>query len=266
AAILLEQGQYKWSVLGIHRAPDTMPYQQSDLDILQRLGKHIRRALQIHRQFAVVQSEHQELGILLNGLKIGIVILDQDRRLTFANYKAQSILEKSKLLTLDRFNRLKTTNHFQTQLDQQILTALFPTQLQGDVVQDVGGVLALSESELHTKLMLSIVPFSRLKHFNVEQRTIHSECAAIFITEPEQQHQLATAYLKQNYQLSNREIELCEYFVNGLDLQMIAEQCNLTLSSVRTYFKNLYVKTECRTQTELMRFLLAFTINFEHIA
>ncbi|WP_410169330.1 helix-turn-helix transcriptional regulator, partial [Acinetobacter indicus] len=37
------------------------------------------------------------------------------------------------------------------------------------------------------------------------------------------------------------------------------------LSSVRTYFKNIYEKTECTSQIELMHLLMGCTIHFEHI-
>ena len=71
--------------------------------------------------------------------------------------------------------------------------------------------------------------------------------------------------MKAIYQLSNREIEICELFVNGLNLEEISKQCNITLSSVRTYFKTIYSKTNCTSQVQLMQLLLGLTVDFEHI-
>ena len=51
----------------------------------------------------------------------------------------------------------------------------------------------------------------------------------------------------------------------GYKIEDIAEQCGITLSSVRTYFKNIYEKTQCCSQIELMHLLIGCTIQFEHI-
>lgn len=72
-------------------------------------------------------------------------------------------------------------------------------------------------------------------------------------------------YLKEIYTLSPRECEICELFVNGSNLEKIAVHCNLTLSSVRTYVKNIYGKLQCNSQAELLHKLMGMTINFEHV-
>lgn len=85
------------------------------------------------------------------------------------------------------------------------------------------------------------------------------------MTETEQKYYLAADFLKQQYHLSNREIELCEVLINGYKFEEIAEHCKLTLNSVRTYFKNIYEKTQCNSQAELIHLLMGITVNFEHI-
>ena len=127
---------------------------------------------------------------------------------------------------------------------------------------DVGGVLALSDAK-GRQLMLTIVPFSKLK--NMQHQDAGQHQIAVLLTDKHQLYALSKAYLQQAYQLSKREFELCELLLNGCKLEEIAEHCGVTLSSVRTYFKNIYEKTQCNSQIELMHLLMGCTIHFEHI-
>ena len=88
---------------------------------------------------------------------------------------------------------------------------------------------------------------------------------AVFMTDKNRHYSLSRAYLQQAYQLSKREFDLCELLINGYKLEEIATKCGITLSSVRTYFKNIYEKTDCTSQIELMHLLMGCTIHFEHI-
>ncbi|MCH7336939.1 helix-turn-helix transcriptional regulator [Acinetobacter sp. NIPH 2699] len=266
-AVLLDAGQYRWGVLGVHRA--VSKYNQRELDILRRIGTHLRRALQIHRQLSLVKQKNQDLYRLLNCLKIGMVLLDQNAQLIYSNQQAQKIIEKSKLIQIDQFNRIKILKEFQMELNQYIQSALFYDQLQSDLSQleasSIGGVLALIDKQSEQKLMLSVVPFAKILYQTKAGEQIFRK-AAIFITETNQYIELAAVYLKQAYMLSNREVQICELFVNGYNLEEIAEQRGLTLNSVRTYFKQIYAKTACKTQAELMKLLMSTTVVFEHIA
>lgn len=269
AGILLDVGQYRWGIIAVHRSPSESKYTQHELDILKRLGTHLRRALQIYRQLSLVTQQNQDLYRLLDCLKIGIILLDQHSQLIYTNQNAQKVIEKSKLIKIDQFNRITTLKESQVQLNQYIQSALFYDQVKADLTQfdasAIGGVLTLTDRGSEQKLMLSVVPCAKvLPQTKVGEQI--SQRVAIFITETNQYIELATVYLKQSYMLSNREIQICELFVNGFKLEEIAEQSGLTLSSVRTYLKQIYAKTTCNTQAELMKFLMSTAVAFEHIA
>src|SRR5690554_4262149 len=104
AAVLLDQGQHRWAVLGIHRAPDAQPYSPEEHEFLKRIGKHLRRALQIHRQINLIQQDNLSLYTVLDSLKTGIVLLDQNLCLSYSNPVAQKMLDQSSCLDLDIHN------------------------------------------------------------------------------------------------------------------------------------------------------------------
>ena len=88
---------------------------------------------------------------------------------------------------------------------------------------------------------------------------------AIFLTSPHPQVHLAKSYLITHFKLSKREVEICEHFVQGLDIAQISIQCGMTLSTVRTYLKHIFIKVGCKSQADLMRKLLNYSTSFQHI-
>ena len=258
AGVLLDHGEYRWSVLGIHRASEQPAFAQEELDFLKRIGVHIRRALQIHKQLSFARIENKNLYRVLDAIKVGIILIDEKRTLYYANQRAQQLLEHSKIFEFDAQNRIFMARMYQQKFERLIQTTLLESRTNTD---DIGGVLAVNHHN-GQQFMLTATPFSSIERFeNLKDKNY----AVLFISEVGQQYALATPYLKEIYTLSPRECEICELFVNGSNLEKIAVHCNLTLSSVRTYVKNIYGKLQCNSQAELLHKLMGMTINFEHV-
>lgn len=251
AAVLLERSAYSWAVFAVHRSPQLNEYNEQEEKILKRLGIHLRRALQIYRQMTILQEDKKNIYQVLDHFKIGVILINQDYRLCYANAVVKKIFEKSSILELDKNNSLKTLKSFQEKLNQLIRSALFENN-------EAGGVLALYDDN-DSSLMLSILPFSET------EAQYHQKQAIIFVTQTNQAQYLAKDYLVQKYKLAKRELEVCDLFVNGLSLEQIAEHMDITYGSIRVYIKNIFAKTECSSQTELMQLLMGVTFEFEHI-
>ncbi|MDH0031209.1 MULTISPECIES: helix-turn-helix transcriptional regulator [unclassified Acinetobacter] len=255
AAVLLERSAYSWAVFAVHRSPQLNEYSEQEEKILKRLGVHLRRALQIYRQMTVLQEDKKNIYQVLDRFKIGVILINQDYRLCYANAIVKKIFEKSSILELDKNNSLKTLKNFQEKLNQLIRSALFEND---DLNNEAGGVLALYDDN-DSSLMLSILPFSET------ETQYHQKQAIIFLTQTNQAQYLAKDYLIQKYKLAKRELEVCDLFVNGLSLEQIAEHMDITYGSIRVYIKNIFAKTGCTSQTELMQLLMGVTLEFEHI-
>ena len=80
--------------------------------------------------------------------------------------------------------------------------------------------------------------------------------------ENKQKYHLNHQYLKQTYNLTKRELELCDLFVMGMNLEQVAEQMGLTRSSIRTYLRNIFAKTPCSSQVELMQLLMSIRSSY----
>ncbi|WP_335953202.1 helix-turn-helix transcriptional regulator [Acinetobacter higginsii] len=258
--MLLEEGKYRWGLLSVHRTKDMPFYTEKECVQLENFAVHLRRALQIHRQFNTIKKKSDDYQKILDKLKVGVMLVDSDYQLVYANLVAKNILENSSsLLWLDRYTKLKTKAHFQNQLNQYISSVCFNTE----TTEEVGGVLVLYQQPNEPLLKLSITPFT--EPYGTLGHHKNQHLAMIFMTTMQQRYYLSTLYLSQTYNLSKREIMICELFINGRSLEEISEELKITLSSLRTYFKYIYEKTNCSSQTELMYLLMNITLDFEHI-
>lgn len=156
AAVLLERSAYSWAVFAVHRSPQLDEYSEQEEKILKRLGVHLRRALQIYRQITILQEDKKNIYQVLDRFKIGVILINQDYRLSYANTIVKKVFEHSSILELDKNNSLKTLKKFQEKLNQLIRSALFEND---DLNNESGGVLALYEDN-DSSFMLSILPFS----------------------------------------------------------------------------------------------------------
>ena len=84
AGVLLDQGEYRSAFLGVHRSANEPVFQQEELDFLKRIGVHIRRALQIHKQLSFARIENRNLYKMLDTIKVGIILIDEiDLRIAY---------------------------------------------------------------------------------------------------------------------------------------------------------------------------------------
>ena len=255
AAVLLERSVYSWALFAVHRSSQLEEYTELEEKILKRLGVHMRRALQIYRHMMNLQAESKNIYQVLDHFKIGVMLLDHDGRLFYSNAIIRKKIEKSLLLNVDKNNHLRTPKDLQIKFNHLIRTTLCEND---DIYSKAGGVMALFDEKDQDSLMLSILPFSN-------QATQQSKQTIIFVTQTNQAQYLSKDYLVQKYKLARREVEVCELFLNGMNLEEISKKMNITYSSIRMYIKMIFKKTECVSQAELMQLLMAVRLDFEHI-
>lgn len=258
--VLLEYGVYKWAMFAVHRADQLQAYTAEDKKMLERFAKHLRRSLQIYRQVIELQQENKSIHQILEKFKVGVILLNDRMEIQFSNQAAEKIFNSTNVLWIDAKQGLKTLAPFQTKLDQLVESILEPS-LKTNSNEEPGGVLCIKHgSEL--PLMLTVVPLGKIPGCEL----IHlNKTVGIFITQLNSKYILSAKVMKEIYSLSPREIQICELFLNGLDLNAISTHCGITLSSLRTYMKTIFSKTNCNSQVELLRLLMGLTLNFEHI-
>lgn len=259
--VMLDLADFRWCCLGVHRTEDEGYFEPEDVALLNRIGVHLRRGLQIHRQISLTRQHNTALYTILNKTSTGVILLSTSGRIVYANRAAEQALRWYSYLEITR-DGLRCRDKAQNQKLQALIQGAIETS-QRDCQGETGGVIGLSDPDHALPLMLSVLPLSSLESW--QDLRSDNVAAAIFITDPDRGHHLAEKLLHENFSLSPREIEICQQFVNTPNLVELAPQVGLTMSSLRSAFKHIYEKTGQHSQAELIRLLMGLIMTFEHI-
>lgn len=200
---------------------------------------------------------------LLDGLAMGVLMVDAATRIRYANSQAERLLLQHDGLGVSARQELRASDATQQAELQSLLGGAFLAGQREPSACGAGGVLACHDASGGGLLMLTVAPLSEMAGY--EELASDGIAAAVFLTDPRARHRLSQALLKRSFGLTDREAELCEAFLNSPTLEGVATACHLSLSSVRTYMKEIYAKTGRRSQAELMHLLMGLRLDFEHI-
>ncbi|WP_353141559.1 helix-turn-helix transcriptional regulator [Acinetobacter pragensis] len=196
-------------------------------------------------------AHYAQLYQIFDRFKTGVILLSENLQVFYQNTFAQRLLAQTELLGVSHNQLLKTSADVQGKLNNMLTSALH------DAEKNEQHLILYSQAERDIlTLQISAMDSSDLQHADHQMPKV----IAVFFKQLNQKRELEAGYLKQLYQLTPSEIQICRLFANGLDLNEISEQANLTLSTVRTYLKQIYVKTHCSSQSELMKLLMSAMI------
>jgi DNA-binding NarL/FixJ family response regulator len=54
----------------------------------------------------------------------------------------------------------------------------------------------------------------------------------------------------ESYNLTDRELEVLKYLVNGMSYKLVADKCFVTLDTVRSHVKSIYKKLQVHSKSE----------------
>lgn len=263
AGAVLEKAEFRWSALGFHRGEQGRPFEDEILASLQRLVPHLRRSLQIHRQISHLNQTSTRLYRLLDLFSTGVLLLDGSCRVRYANPRAEAVLRAGDTLRVTSGHQIVACRSAQNAEFQRAIDAASRTSRRENLNSESGGVIGLSRNGERAPLMVTVTPLSAVGGY--EELAHDGITTALFLSDADAPHLLSRRLLKQLYQFSEREIDVCQAFVNQASLDGVATQCGITVNSVRTYMKSLYDKTGQHSQAELLRLLMGLTLDFEHV-
>lgn len=231
-----------------------------ELTFLDRLLPHLKRIVMAQRHLYEFSPQHIVGYNLVDQLKQPILLLNLAGQVVYQNSMMRQFLPQNHSIQM-MDHRLMLP-----ELDQVRLTELLyrieetvrykPEQLSE--FKDFKFVLSEQALTLNITVLASEMEMS---FFGIRPLVMLSFDDVSIVLRNEQKNKqkyyLNHQYLKQTYNLTKRELELCDLFVNGMNLEQVAEQMGLTRSSIRTYLRNIFAKTPCNSQVELMQLLMS---------
>lgn len=241
-------------------AADDGPLNQEELAFLDRLMPHMKRVMLANRRHFEFSLDNIVGYNLIDKLPQPVMLLNLAGQNVHQNQAAAYLISKYSCITF-KDNRLVLPSQDQARFDDFLYHIEVAFRYSPEQLSD------LNHSEFNvfnTTLQFSTHVLASEKErsfFGIRpllMLTFKENMVTVLKSKQQLKHKytLLELELKQLFQLTKREIELCHFFVNGLNLKKIASEMELTENSIRTYLKNIFSKTACSTQTELMHFLI----------
>jgi len=183
----------------------------------------------------------------LDRLPYGVFVVSADARVLFMNFFANELVEASDGLTIGRDQLLRTDRPPETQL----LHAAIKNASEADDLLASSGALFVEREDAIRPLHCLVQRF-----VGTDSVDKQDPYAAIFVTDPERAPQISPSILSGLFDLTPSESRLLACLVACGRLEQAASDANLSLSTARTYLKQIFSKTGTGRQGELIQLVL----------
>ena len=245
---LAESGS-KVAMLRIHRRAKNGPYSSADARKLSLLFPSFSRTARVYlNQFHMTQPGAVAVAAL-DQLKIGAIVIDRGQRVLHANAFAQDVLAEGASLYTQDGRLMLSCAEANAALRYSIGKAC---RTRRDALESAAlGLQRVWASDYE----LSISPFandgSTLPHCAA------SEAWLVTLKRRKRQSNNMIAALRNDFGLTAAEASVVEHITQGKTLQQIAAQNSISINTVKTHLKAIYVKMDVRSQADLVRTILA---------
>lgn len=246
------------AVLGALRH-ETRFYSEDELDALRDLLPHLRNALRVQRHTARTLASHDKSGHApadaLDALAHGVLIVDADAHIVFANRAATA--------QLARANGLRTEHaalSAATATATQQLRALIARAAGRDVCGRTGGAMLIARQPPDEPLQALISPLGAHRHADYFAQAARAGTAMLIVIDPQSSRRGVETRLVALFGLTPAEARVACEVGKGLNPKDVAEALQVLPSTVRTHLHHVFAKTATRRQAELMRLIAQLAI------
>ncbi|WP_233885921.1 helix-turn-helix transcriptional regulator [Paraburkholderia flagellata] len=246
------------AVLGALRH-ETRFYSEDELDALRDLLPHLRNALRVQRHTARTLASHDKSGHApadaLDALAHGVLIVDADAHIVFANRAATA--------QLARANGLRTEHaalSAATAAATQQLRALIARAAGRDVRGRTGGAMLIARQPPDEPLQALISPLGAHRHVDYFAQAARAGTAMLIVIDPQSSRRGVETRLVALFGLTPAEARVACEVGKGLNPKDAAEALQVLPSTVRTHLHHVFAKTATRRQAELMRLIAQLAI------
>jgi DNA-binding CsgD family transcriptional regulator/PAS domain-containing protein len=231
------------------RGPADTQFGVDEIRLCRTLAPHLRSAVQMRRQLALLEVERNAALEVLDRLPTAVVLCDQSGAPVIVNGAASEILARSDGLVVRR-GKLTTRRQCETDaLESLIVGAASTAGGRGD---SCGGALSVSRASGSRPLSVFVAPMRASSTVPGHRRI----AAALFISDPESVVLTNEERLLQLFGLTRAEGRLAAKIAEGRSLEEAAAMLNITTQTARGYIKRILSKTGTKRQVELVRLLL----------
>jgi DNA-binding CsgD family transcriptional regulator len=234
--------------IGIHRPRGAPPFDAQDRHNLEALLPHLSRAMLMQRRLEGLTQGNQIVLDALENLSVGMMAVDAQATLLYANPTAERLLHAGGGLACRQGRLAACDPSAQSRLLQMIRDAGM-TALGGPGA--AGGVISLARP-VGRRLSVLVCP---LRPYGVNLGPVDPAALLIF-GDPDASTSTSTQALMELFGLTPAEARLTAALVDGERLEEYADRLKISVNTARTQSKQVFAKTGCGGQVELVRAIL----------
>ena len=235
--------------IGVHRPRGARAFEADDKHHLDMVLPHLSRAMLLQRRLQGLTQDHRLVLDALEKLSVGMIAVDAQSTVLFANQTAERLLCAGLGLTC-RKGCLGTTDPSKEDELRRLIQQAGLASLGGP--SEAGGVLALPRPE-GRPLSLQVCPLS--PHALTLGPSVPA--ALVIFGDPDATASTSTQAVIELYGLTPAEAKLMSALVEGERLEDYADRQQISVNTVRTQSKQIFSKTGHSRQVDLIRDVLA---------
>jgi DNA-binding CsgD family transcriptional regulator/PAS domain-containing protein len=216
-------------------------------DLVRRLLPHVRAAFNTWRILGAHQRMHELSCAALNALATAALLIDRESRIFFANEAAERLFTDADGLAMLNGSLVGATFR-ETARIQAFVAGLF-APLNGTPGIYVHPVARPSRKRAYACFAHPLLPGAGMYGVTSTPATL------LFIRDPSSRCVLEAGVLQQLYGLSRCEALLAGLLAHGMTLDDAAATRGISYETARCQLKNVFGKTGCCRQAELVAFL-----------
>jgi DNA-binding CsgD family transcriptional regulator len=233
-------------------------YSDDELDVLRALLPHLRNALRVQQHIApslrdsVSNPSSDAPAEALDALAHGVLIVDADARIVFANRAATTQLAHATGLRSERDTLTASTPAATQQLRALVARAAHP-------VTRTGGAMLIGRPPPDEPLQVLISPLGAHRSADLGHGA-RPHAAMLIVIDPKSSRRGVETRLVALFGLTPAEARVACEVGKGLNPKDVAEALQVLPSTVRTHLHHVFAKTATRRQAELMRLIAQLAI------
>jgi DNA-binding CsgD family transcriptional regulator/PAS domain-containing protein len=241
------------SMFCVFRTVEQGPVDDAMRARMELIVPHVRRAVLISRLFERTESQVEIFSDLLDGIEVGVFLLDSSGQIAHANAAGQKMLRAGTLLR-EIGGRVYAND---PQADSLLLQS-FLSSAKGDVALGSQGIaipLLSRDGEQYIGHVLPLNSDGRRKASSGDRGVV----AALFVHKASIDDPLPPQIIRQVYNLTPTELRVLMAIVDVGGIPEVASALGIAVTTVKTHLSRLYEKMGVNRQADLVKLFASYT-------
>ena len=234
---------------GTIRTREEGDFRPQQIGELKSLLRHVHRAFKLRQ---TIESRDRSLRALQDSVPFSIFVLNSSGELLDHNSESLRLLDAADGVSILNGRLAFSSSPAQSSLTANLLFAR-ATQ-QGTSGPDApAAFVAARPSGLPAFTVACLPVVETSSTLTASLRGLPEPVLIVCVADADRRWNVSTELLRQQYDLTQREAEIVEALTNGLSVDEICAELDISMNTARTHLKRVFQKTGVDRQAELIR-------------